>query len=162
MKQIKKYIFFLLLFCLCPKIIKAQAGIVAAGGTSTGSGGNFTYSSGQVVYRQFTGTGGFIIEGVQQPWEISIVTSIENTDDINLECEIYPNPTAGFLRLTIRSFEDDNMSFRLYDINGILLQDYQIEATETVISLSKLRVGVYLLKIIKNNREVKVFKIIRN
>ncbi|HOU02850.1 MAG TPA: T9SS type A sorting domain-containing protein [Bacteroidales bacterium] len=161
MKQVKRIIYVLLLCCLYPNVIEAQEGIVVTGGTATGSGGNASYSLGQVVYYQFTGTGGFIIQGVQQPWEISVVTAIENTEDITLDCMVYPNPTQGSLKLSIGSFEDDNMRFQLYNISGILIQDFKIEDKETIILMDNLRSGIYLLKVIKNNLEDKVFKILK-
>jgi hypothetical protein len=139
----------------------AQSAIPATGGTATGTGGSVTYTVGQIVFSQITGPDGFIIQGVQQPYEISVITAVENTEDITLECSVYPNPTSGMIRLVIKSFEDDNMIFRLFDINGVLLQDKKIEGRETVISMDNLPSSVYFLKIIKNRKEVKVFKIIK-
>ena len=161
MKQIIRTLYTLLLCSLCPQITEGQEAIPATGGTATGAGGSATYTVGQVVYHQFTGSTGFIIQGVQQPWEISIVTAIENTEDITLDCIVYPNPTEGSLKLVIGSFEDDNMSFRLFNMNGILIQDFKIEEKETIILMDNLRSGIYFLKVIKNNLEVKVFKIVK-
>lgn len=161
MKQIIRTLYILLLCSLCPQITEGQETITATGGTATGTGGSATYTVGQLVYNQFAGTGGFIIQGVQQPYEISIVTAIENTEDITLECMVYPNPTEGSIKLFIGSFEDDNMRFRLYNMNGLLLQDYQIEDKETIIIMDNLPSGIYFLKVIKNKLEVKIFKIIK-
>ena len=161
MKQIIRTLYILLLCSLCPQITEGQEVIATTGGTATGSGGSATYTIGQVTYLQFSGSTGFIIQGVQQPYEISIVTAIENTEDITLECTVYPNPTAGSIKLIIGSFEDDNLRFRLYDMNGILIQDNKIEERETVIIMDNLHSGIYFLRIIKNNLEVKIFKIIK-
>jgi hypothetical protein len=161
MNQIIRTLCILLLCSLYPQITEGQETIPAAGGTATGTGGSATYTVGQLVYNQFTGSTGFIIQGVQQPYEISIITAIENTEDITLECLVYPNPTAGSIKLVIGSFEDDNMRFRLHDMNGILIQDNKIEERETVIIMDKLHSGIYFLKIINNNLEVKIFKIIK-
>jgi len=161
MKQIIRTLSFLLLCAFDPLVTQGQEAIVTTGGTAKGSGGSATYTVGQIVYNQFSGSTGFIIQGVQQPYEISIITAIENTGDITLECLVYPNPTAGSIQLVIGSFEDDNMRFRLHDMNGILIQDNKIEERETVIIMDKLHSGIYFLKIIKNNLEVKIFKIIK-
>lgn len=32
---------------------------------------------------------------VQQPYEISVITAIEEAKDIDLVCTAHPNPTAG-------------------------------------------------------------------
>ena len=161
MKQSMRILYLFLPCFFVPSVTQGQETIAVSGGTSTGAGGGATYTVGQVVYHQFTGTTGFIIQGVQQPYEISIVTAIENTEDITLECLVYPNPTAGSIKLVIGSIEDDNLRFRLHDMNGILIQDNEIEEMETVIIMDNLHSGIYFLKIIKNNLEVKIFKIIK-
>ena len=61
----------------------AQEAIPAAGSNAIGSGGSVSYSVGQVVYTINTGTNGSVAEGVQQPYEISVVVGIEQAKDIN-------------------------------------------------------------------------------
>jgi hypothetical protein len=147
--------------CLLITTLKGQETIPAAGGTATGSGGKVTYTVGQLVFNVITGTNFSIIQGVQQPYEISVATAIEGTEDITLECIVYPNPAEGFIRLVIKSFENENMRFRFYDMNGVLLQDKKIEDKETEISMYNLSSAIYFLKVIKDNKEVKVFKIVK-
>ena len=160
--DLKRKIFCIwFLGCLMITTLKGQETIPATGGTATGSGGKVTYTVGQLVYNVITGANVFIIQGVQQPYEISVATAIKGTEDITLECVVYPNPAEGFIMLLIRSFENDNMRFRLYDMNGLLLQDKKIEEKETEISLDNLSSAIYFLKIIKDNKEVKVFKIVK-
>jgi hypothetical protein len=140
---------------------EGQEAIVTTGGTATGTGGSATYTAGQIVYSTISGTNGYIIQGVQQPYEISVVTAIENAEDITLESILYPNPTEGSIKLVIKSFEDENMRFRLYDTNGLLLHDKKILDKETVISVDNLSPALYFLKVIKDKLEVKVFKIVK-
>ena len=83
--------------------LQAQQSINAAGGNATGSGGMVSYSVGQVAYKTHTGTSGSVSEGVQQPYEISVVTAIEKTKGINLSVTAYPNPTTDFLQLKIEN-----------------------------------------------------------
>jgi hypothetical protein len=54
--------------------IHAQEAIPAGGGNASGSGGSASYSVGQVVYTTNTGTNGSAAQGVQQPYEISVVS----------------------------------------------------------------------------------------
>jgi hypothetical protein len=161
MKQITGIIIVLLLCSFSAHILQGQETIPATGGTATGTGGTATYTVGQLVFNVVTGTTGFIIQGVQQPFEISVVTAIANTEDITLECIVYPNPTNGIIRLVIKSFEDGKMRLLLYDMNGILLQEKKIEDSETIISMENLLPSIYFLKVLKGNLEVKVFKIIK-
>lgn len=142
-------------------IVQAQETIPATGGIATGSGGSVTFTVGQVTYRTWTGTDATVAQGVQQPYEISVVTAIENTGEINLQCIIYPNPTRGLIKLIVESYENQNLRYQLYDSNGVLLQDKKVEAGETEISMGSLSSAVYFLKVIYDNMELKVFKIIK-
>jgi hypothetical protein len=65
------------------------------------------------------------------------------------------------MKLIIQPFGDENLRFRLYDLNGVLLQDKKVESEETEISLENLSSSMYFLKVIKDNMEVKTFKIIK-
>jgi hypothetical protein len=64
--------------------LQAQEVIPAVGGNASGSGGSVSYSVGQVAYQTHTGTNGSVVEGVQQPYEISVLTAIEEAKNINL------------------------------------------------------------------------------
>lgn len=156
----KRTILSLLVFCLCLVIVQGQSTIPASGGNATGSGGSVSYTVGQVTYQTFEGTTGTFAQGVQQPYEISVVTAIENTEGIILEYKVYPNPAHGFIKLTIKPFDDGNFRYRLHDLNGILLKEKNIESEETEISLESFNPSMYFLKVLKDNQEVKVFKII--
>jgi hypothetical protein len=141
--------------------LKAQSSVNVSWLDATGVSGSVSYSVGQVFFNFYSGTNESIAQGVQQPYEISVITAIKNTEDITLDYLVYPNPTSGSLKLLIKPFENGNWRFRLYDLNSMLLQDKKIVSDETEISLDTLPASVYLLKIINNNREVKVFKIVK-
>ena len=160
MKHAKNLLCFLLLYGFS-LTNQAQNTIPVSGGNANGSGGSVSYTVGQILYSAISGTNGSVVQGVQQPYEISIVTAISKTEDINLECIVYPNPTGGIAKLVFDSHDFENLRFRLFDINGELLQDKKVESRETEISLENLSSSVYFLKVIKNNLEVKVFKIVK-
>jgi hypothetical protein len=149
------------LFGFCIAILQGQETVPATGGNASGTGGSVSYTAGQILYNTISGTNGTVAHGVQQPYEISVANAIRNIEEINLECLVYPNPTNGLTKLVINTRDYENMSFRLYDINGVLLLDKKIESIETEISLEYLSSSIYLLKIIKSNFEIKVFKIVK-
>ena len=145
--------------------LKAQNTVPATGGNATGSGGSASYSVGQVVYTTNTGTNGSVAQGVQQPYEITIVTRLEEAKGINLSCSAYPNPTTDFLNLKVdpsTTVSIQSMNYQLFDITGKLLDTKNITSNETSIITSNLLPATYFLKIIQNNKEVKTFKIIKN
>ena len=142
--------------------LQAQESINATGGDASGSGGSASYSVGQVVYITNTGTNGSVAQGVQQPFEISVVTAIEEVKGINLSVSAYPNPTTDYLTLSIEELEISNLSYQLYDINGSLLQNEKITGNQTRIAMSNLVPANYFVKVIQESKVVKTFKIIKN
>lgn len=142
--------------------LQAQTAVTATGGNASGSGGSVSYSVGQVAYQTHTGTNGSVAEGVQQPYEISVVTAIEEAKGINLSVTAYPNPTNDYLTLSIDELDISNFSYQLYDMNGKLLQNEKITSNQTSITMSNLVPATYFVKVIKGNKEVKTFKIIKN
>jgi hypothetical protein len=142
--------------------LQAQKSVNTTGGNASGSGGSVSYSVGQVAYITNTGTNGSVSEGVQQPYEISVVTGLEEAKGINLLVTAYPNPTTDFLTLRIDEFELSNLHFQLYDMNGKLLENKKVTGNETSIVMSKLVPATYFVKVTEGNKEVKTFKIIKN
>ena len=161
MKQKSRFIIIiaLLSFNLVP--LRAQEAVATAAGNFTGSGGSVSYTVGQVAFSAFSSANGSVTQGVQQPYEISVISAVENTDEITLKWIVYPNPARNMIKLSIESADFDNMSCRLFDIKGNLIQEMKVESEETEISMYNLVPSVYFLKVIKNNRELKTFKIIK-
>ena len=160
-KQKLKLLALLLSCILTFSWMYGQESISAAGGTASGSGGSVTYTIGQLAWNMYSGSNGTILQGVQQPYEISVITAVENTRDINLECLVYPNPTRGLVKLFVTFSVNRNLRFQLYDLNGVILQDMKVDSDVTEISLEKQPSSVYFMKVISNNQEIKVFKIIK-
>jgi len=142
--------------------LQAQESINATGGNASGSVGSASYSVGQIVYTTNTGTNGSVAQGVQQPYEISVVTAIEEAKGITLSVSAYPNPTADFLQLKVETEKLKDLSFQLFDMNGKLLQNEKITGDQTSIVMSNLEPATYFVKVIQENKEVKTFKIIKN
>ncbi|SDC84448.1 T9SS type A sorting domain-containing protein [Williamwhitmania taraxaci] len=145
--------------------LQAQETIPATGGNASGSGGSSSYSVGQVVYTTNTGTNGTVAQGVQQPFEISVVTGLEEAKGINLNCTAYPNPTTDYLVLKVdasATLSIQSLSYQLYDMSGKLLENKKITGNETSIVMSNLVPATYFVKVTEGNKEVKTFKIIKN
>ena len=142
--------------------LQAQNAVPATGGNASGSGGTVAYSVGQVVYTTNTATNGSVVQGVQQPFEISVVTGIEEAKGINLAVSAYPNPTTDFLNLKVENYDNTNLSYQLFDMNGKLLESKKITGNQTSIVMSNLVPATYFVKVTESNKEVKTFKIIKN
>lgn len=150
---------FSLLFSLN---IFAQKENVAAGGEATGSGGTASYSYGQVVYTSNSGSEGNTAQGVQQAYEISVMTDLTKGLEIFSELNVYPNPTPDLLTLVVRQSAQKELKYELSDVLGRILSNDKIVAEKTSVSLMPYKQGSYFLKVINEDKEVKTFKIIKN
>lgn len=157
----KKIILFLS-FALLGGILFAQETNPATGGNASGSSGTVSYTIGQTFYSSISQTGGIVRQGVQLPYEISIATSVPNTEYIQLKCSVYPNPTSDYLILSIETDTFKNMKFYLYDFVGKPLLNKMITSDKTEIQMGVYPSGTYILKITDNNKDIKTFKIIKN
>lgn len=141
--------------------LQAQENVNVTGSNASGSGGSSSYSVGQVTYQTHTGTGGSVTQGVQQPFEISTVTRIEEAKGINLKVSAYPNPTTDYLTLEVKDFELSSLHFQLFDIQGKLLRSSKITDNQTSIVMSNLVPATYFVRVSQGSKEVKTFKIIK-
>ena len=165
----KLIILFLSLMLAGPALTYLQAqqihaSVNTSGGNASGTGGSVSYSVGQVFNTTAFGTNGSVSEGVQQPFEISVLSGVDITG-IDLYYAVYPNPTSGKLTLKLDASTTTNiqsMSYQLYDVNGKMLQNDRLKELETSIEMSGLISSTYFLKVTKDNKEVKLFKIIKN
>ncbi len=162
MKTIKLlFLGVLFIFSLCLSTAFAQESLNATGGNDSGSGGSVSYSVGQLGYQTHTGANGSVAEGVQQAYEISVVTGLEEAKGINLSVSAYPNPTTDYLTLEVKDFESSNLSFQLYDMQGKLLQTNNLIGTETQIDMSSYVPSTYFVRVIAEKKSIKEFKIIK-
>jgi hypothetical protein len=164
MEHKKLYLSVVLLFALGLTRLNAQESVNVSGDNALGSGGSVSYSVGQVVYTTNSGTTGTVSQGVQQPYEISVITGFEDIKWMNLNCSVYPNPTTDYLTLKIdasASIPIRNLSYQLYDMNGRLLESGKLESHETQIVMVNLVPETYLLEVFDQNKIVKSFKIIK-
>ena len=141
---------------------KAQQSTNTSGGNATGTGGTVSYSVGQISYTTNTGTGGSACQGVQQPYEIYTVTSLDEAKDLNINLSAFPNPTFDNLILKIESTTTKNLSYLLFDMNGKLLASQKLDGTETKIAMNNYAAATYFIQITENNNTLKTFKIIKN
>ena len=98
---------------------------------------------------------------MQQPFEISVVTGIPEAQGINLSVLAYPNPATDYLIVKVGNYETANLQYQVFDINGKLLQTVKATGEETQIETNSLVPANYFVKVLDNNKEIKVFKIIK-
>ncbi|MCB9002301.1 MAG: T9SS type A sorting domain-containing protein [Bacteroidales bacterium] len=158
-KRLKLSVIFFLSFVVG---IKAQESINTIGNNAMGSGGFISFSVGQIVYQTYADENNSLAEGVQQPYEISVVSAIKKFEETNFSILAYPNPTTECLTLRVNEFKMSNLSYQLYDMNGKLLRNEKITENQTSIVMSNFVPAIYFVKVTMGNKKVITFKIIKN
>jgi hypothetical protein len=158
-KKYKLLVTALLAICLSSGY--AQNATSASGGDVSGSGGSAAISLGQASYTTNIGTSGSVSQGIQQPYEIFVLTGIVEATGIDLKFNAYPNPATDFIILKLENYDNPNLSFQFYDINGKVIYNKKLIGLETIISMKNHAPSTYFLKVTDNNKEVKSFKIIK-
>ncbi len=161
MKRIKTGLLFFLLAGFATGAV-AQETVAATGGVGTGDDGTISYTVGQVVYSTNSGAAGVVSEGVQQPFEIYIVTALNDLEGTNLSVLAYPNPTTHFLILEIKGSQQPRYKAALYDFSGKLVLQKEVTASKTEFATGNLVPATYFLKVSDGTHLVKTFKIIKN
>jgi len=165
MRNIRINLIVLLLFRFCLTGVQAQETIPIAGGDASGTGGSVSYTVGQLVFSTIKAMDGTVIQGVQHPYVIAVTKGSENAVKYGIECIVYPNPVKDRLILRVESNELVsliNLSYRLYTIDGILIQMNRITDAESVIPMNNLAMSTYILQVFNNKNAFVEFTIIKN
>ena len=160
MKFMDKSLFFLFsVFSFT--IANAQNNVVVSGNQAVGSGGKSSYTVGQIAYSSQTGSNGSLIQGMQQPFEIWVLS---NPELQAIALSVYPNPSKNSLHLiSPEQFDTTDVYYNLVDISGkIIKQNNKVESDDELIQMDNLPTGYYILSISKNNKILKSFKILKN
>lgn len=140
--------------------VHSQTTIASSGGTAAGSTGISTYTIGQIVYTTHNQNNGSLVQGVQQPFEFQVLSTVD-ISSTNLTLLTYPNPTSGDFVLSISDNFKDNLSYTLFDVQGKQLSNGVIRNSITQITIQNYTNGIYFLKVAHLNSSMKVFKIIK-
>jgi len=139
----------------------AQNAIPASGGNAIGSGGSLSYTAGQMTYSPLSGSGGIAEQGIQQAFEISVITSLPEASDVELKYSVFPNPTRDLLNLKADRFSERQLTYWLYGPTGNIVETGEVFSESTYINMTERVAGVYYLRIVSDNKEIKSFKIIK-
>jgi len=90
---------------------------------------------------------------------VSICTGVQEINKTSIS--VYPNPTNGVLNISIPSELTGVTSIEVYDAIGKLAIKETLSNDANTINLSKLENGMYVFKIINNNKTVKVGKVVK-
>lgn len=146
-------------FCLTIQI-SAQETINTSSNNLSGSNGSVTSSIGQTFYETSSSSVGSVSTGVQQSYEITGTLGSDITE-INLNLKIYPIPTPDILHLKVGFNDYKKYRYDLFDGSGKILTGKSVNEPETSITMASYPAAVYYLKISKDGKVVKIFKILK-
>ncbi|REC60735.1 hypothetical protein DRF65_19165 [Chryseobacterium pennae] len=141
--------------------ISAQEIVNTSGNDMSGTTGNVAASVGQSFYETITSSAGSVAAGIQQPYEIIPTLGVDIVE-INLNLAIFPNPTTDILNLKIGFKDYSKYHYDLFDGSGKLLTSQSITQSQTQITMAPYPASIYLLKISKEGKNVKIFKVLKN
>ena len=147
---------------LTAKYSPAQKSINTAGGNLFGTGGTCSFTIGQVDYTIIKDENPiWIIEGIQQPSEISSTSKPDSNHDITINWNIFPNPVTHNLTIKCPNASLVKMQASLYSITGKKLLQIDLLENEVTLNMDQLNTGIYLLNIRNDQETVLEYKLIK-
>lgn len=164
MKQTHRIMFpILVLYTLfSPQNIFSQSAIVTAGGSVTKDReGSVSMSIGQMDYYTIRSTEGSASFGVQQTTQpsradVDITHTVLERQEMQLT--IFPNPVTEGCKIAINTTK--SYDYQLSDLSGRIVTQGKINH-EAWIPMSNLPLGIYMLHISQNEKEISSHKIIK-
>lgn len=91
---------------------------------------------------------------------VFICTSLNDIDKANSVFQIFPNPNNG--QFTVHTDQiSDLKTVEIYNMLGALIQTVEINSTTTNVDFSQQPNGLYLVKVLENNKLTQVNRIIK-
>jgi len=118
-----------------------------------------SWTIGEIVIETLTGTSNILTQGFHQTKLIAV--AIDELPYLGFEIKAFPNPTQDYLILKVSKDKLNSMQYKLYDMQGKLLQNKLIKESETEIYFKDLAPSSYLIKVIEMNKEIKTFIIVK-
>lgn len=137
-----------------------QSSLNTTGGTSAGNQGSVTYSIGQVFYQHYQSSSGRLAQGVQHPYEIFILTGVNETD-IDLRILSYPNPARDFVVIEIKKDFPKDMYVQIFDISGRWVMTQPIIENYIKIDIQDIHSAALIMLVYSGDDLLKSFKIIK-
>lgn len=138
----------------------AQQTVASAGGDGGGSGGKISFTVGQLAFAPAGNESITVNAGVQHAYEVFVISDTKELP--GLQMKVYPNPSAERVTLNTGESLKPGLVYQLFDGAGNLLQQHEIVSSQTDIALDKLPAAGYLLRVLQADKEIKVFKIVKN
>ncbi len=135
-----------------------QNGTVVCGNVSTDGVSEITFSVGQIDFESISDQDFTISQGLQQPFEISDIVSI-NEVILDIELAIFPNPTYNVINIINLSNTERFLLVEMFDLAGSKIISERWSERSITLQIDSYPAGMYVLKISDENQISKSYKI---
>ncbi len=140
--------------------LSAQYSILSSGGDIKNSSGSVSYAVGQVFFDQQNASNASQIQGVLQPYEISLITAV-NQPTQKFTISISPNPANDFLVIEMDDVQN-NLFAQLFDGQGKLIATHPLTSLQNRLKIDHLSPNIYFIKITQNNQFIQTVKVVKH
>ena len=162
LSAMKKLLFLFSFFLPC-LLAKGQSPLQQVVATSGGSGQSgdiaVEWTLGETVIATLSNETTILSQGFHQPG--LLITAIKMPEEIPYTLEAYPNPTCDRLLIKLENEETADFQYGLYDMNGRLLEEKELQGDVTTVDMNHYPLGIYLLRVSLSGKEVKTFGVIK-
>jgi hypothetical protein len=138
----------------------AQEVISAAGGHSSGTKVQASWTVGEPVIETQMNGQYILTQGMHQG--NLVVTVAREIAGLDYQVTAYPNPVSKYVKLDIGAPRIDGFSYALYNAEGQLLKQEEVNQKVTTIPMEEYTHASYLLRVMSKGKEIKVFRVIKN
>jgi hypothetical protein len=139
--------------------LHAQEAVVASGNYHQNASGSISWGLGETAIQTLTAGENIITQGFQQTR--LIITSVNELPGIDFTISAYPNPAHDFINLKVDKEDFEKIRYELFDQNGRILKAETFETNPVIISFQGRSAGIYFVRVISGNLELKTFKIVK-
>lgn len=140
---------------------RAQNSMNSCGIEASSSTGSVSATIGQVFVKTNNNSTGEVAEGVQQAYELFVLEVANNPQQGLISA--YPNPVASALILSTKNFTGENLSWKISDFQGKVIEEGIVQNESTIIDTAKLANSIYFLRVFdKENNQIQLVKIVKH
>jgi hypothetical protein len=157
---ILRFAIYLLLSHALSISAQAQQVVTPAGGHGQKGDTLMEWTLGEMVVSTLITGDAILTQGFHQP--LLTVTTLESYACRDIKITVCPNP--AYDRLLIQSAPSDigDLQYVLYDLKGKLLGHERLTGDVTPVSMEHYPAGLYLLRILWQDRPIETFEIIKH
>ena len=158
--HLKKLLTLVLSFCSVLVLAQSPEVVSASGASFQNSTLYISYTIGECLIGTHMTSGAILSQGFHQTAQAKESGGTPVMNQPQTQMLVYPNPVKDRLILEIE--EPLDYDYLLYDIRGSLIERGQVLGEFTEIHFAALQPAVYILRVQKENKELRIFQIVKH